>query len=118
MILCDARRPSMKISLVMATSDGEGRRFELRKDRVIIGREVRCDLRVCVPTVESRHCEVRIEREVVRLVDLGSQSGTFHNGERVREAVLRQNDELVVGPARFRIMVEPKPDPLSSQLES
>ena len=100
----------MKVCLVMATSDGQGRRFELGKDRVVIGREARCDLRVCVPTVEDRHCEVRIEHEVVRLLDLGSQSGTFHNGARVREAVLHQNDELVVGPARFRIMVEPKPE--------
>ena len=108
----------MRVSLVMTTSDGHGRRFELSKNRNIIGRELRCDLRVCLPTVEEKHCEVRIEREVVRLLDLGSQSGTYHNGARVSEAILHQDDELVVGPARFRIMVEPKDDPMSQPLVS
>ncbi len=111
----------MGIWLVMQTSGGE-RPFPIRKPRTIIGREASSDLRIAVPSVSLRHCELTYTDDELKLVDLGSDRGTFHNGNQVSEAVLADTDEVTVGPVTFHVRrvpdeatpgrgwTEPKPD--------
>lgn len=92
----------MGIWLVMLTESGE-RPFPIRKPKTIIGREVASDLRIAVPSVAARHCELTLRDDELKLVDLGSDRGTLHNGQPVNEAVLSDTDELTVGPVTFHV---------------
>ncbi len=89
------------IWLGMVTADGGERPFPLRKARVVIGRDTHCDLRVALPPVSLNHCELTLVEGVLKLRDLGSMSGTFHNGVRVMQATLAPDDRLTVGPVTF-----------------
>ncbi len=87
--------------LAMAITDGGERRFPLSHTRTVLGRDSRCDLRVALPSVASQHCEIKLDGEILKLRDLDSPTGTFHNGTRVRFAELAIDDRLTVGPVTF-----------------
>ncbi len=93
----------MSAWLVMQTAaDGE-RPFPIRKNATVIGREASSDIRITLPGVGPRHCVIHFNRDRLRLTDLGSDSGTLHNGQRVREAILADTDRLTIGPVTFRV---------------
>src|SRR5688572_15591614 len=96
----------MTIWLVMQASDGRERLFAVAKPRTVIGRETTCDVRVPVPSVSQKHCQLMLDGSELRLVDLHSERGTFHNGNRVQEAVLSADDKLTIGPVTFTIRVQ------------
>lgn len=96
--------------LAMFKSDGTRRDFALTKDRIIIGRKVNCDLRIPLTSVSRQHCEVTIDDGKVRVRDLGSSNGTYHNSVRVQEADLSAGDELVIGPVVFTLIVDGQPE--------
>jgi pSer/pThr/pTyr-binding forkhead associated (FHA) protein len=93
----------MGIWLAMATADGSERLYAISKPRTVIGREVRCDLRVPIRTVANTHCEIIICRGRLRLRDLGSEFGTFVNGERISETLLHKSDHIRLGPVTFTV---------------
>lgn len=100
----------MQVSLVMFKADGSRRDFPLHRDRVIIGRKNNCDLRIPLSSVSRQHCEVRLEDNQVKLRDLGSSNGTYHNSVRVQEATLAPGDEVVVGPVVFTVVINGEPE--------
>ncbi len=102
----------MNVALVMFKADGTRRDFPLHKDRVILGRQVNCDLRIPLTSVSRQHCEVTLDipSQHIRIKDLGSSNGTFHNSVRVTEATLSAGDEVVVGPVVFTVVVDGVPD--------
>ena len=100
------------IWLIMKTAAGGERPFRLGKQRTIIGREVRSDVRIALPTVAAQHCDLTIDDGQLRLRDLGSAHGTLHNGRPVREAVLADADRLTVGPVTFEVRFAEDDDPV------
>ena len=96
----------MRVSLVMTTVDNGERAFQLEKERTVIGSSAKCDLRVAVPPVADRHCELKLNGEQLSVRDLGSDGGTFCNGRRVDQTVLRQGDIVTVGPTEFLVRIE------------
>jgi pSer/pThr/pTyr-binding forkhead associated (FHA) protein len=97
----------MGIWLVMTTSDGDERPFRVQSARTtIIGRETRCDVRIAIPSVSDRHCELRLDGEELHLCDLDSAGGTYHNGERIRRAKLSHADRVTVGPITFEVRMD------------
>ncbi len=89
--------------LIIRTRDGGERVFALDDRRMVIGRETRCDLRVPLPSVSMKHCEIVFDGRVLELKDLGSASGTYHNGDRVERAVLSDSDRFSVGSVTFHV---------------
>ncbi len=96
--------------LAMLTADGSERSFRVSNDRMVVGSDMHCDLRVAVPSVSERHCEIIVTGAVLMLRDLGSTNGTYHNGNQVTQAVLSPNDRLTIGPVTFVIRVDPGDD--------
>ena len=94
----------MKVCLAMEVDGGGERRFPLTGPTIVLGRGSRCDLRVALPSVAERHCEITIDGEAIKLKDLGSGTGTFHNGTRVEHADLTIDDRLTVGPVTFVVV--------------
>lgn len=97
----------MSISLVMRMADGGERHFPVR-ERIVIGRDTRCQVRIALPTVCKQHCELQVVDGRLQLNDLESDSGTFHNGRRVQSAVLADADMLTVGPVTFEVRFQPQ----------
>ena len=111
----------MKMCLAMETADGSERCFLISQDRLVLGRDPRCDVRVALPSVSMRHCEIVTEGNVLCISDLGSATGTFHNGVRILKAELAPHDRVTIGtvtfvvrpetPANITAMAEVKPAP-------
>jgi pSer/pThr/pTyr-binding forkhead associated (FHA) protein len=98
----------MGIWLTMTTTDGRERPFPLSSPRAIIGRDARCDVSIPLPTVAPRHCEIAVEGALLTLRDLGSATGTLHNGQPVTRAVLEPGDKVTVGGlVTFVVRVDP-----------
>ena len=92
--------------LAMVTADGSERLFPLTLQRVVVGRNIGCDLRVPLPSVAERHCEIVQDGTVLTVRDLGSDGGTVHNGSPVKHATLALNDTLTIGPVTFVVRAE------------
>jgi Protein of unknown function (DUF3662)/FHA domain len=75
----------------------DGRRHELTKRRLVIGRSRDCDLTLDDPNVSRRHAEIREEDGGYWVVDLGSTNGIEVNGSRVERAELENGDLIVLG---------------------
>jgi len=105
----------MSIWLVMQAADGHERSFAVHKPTTIIGRETTCDVRVPIPTVSQKHCQITFDGSELKLVDLRSDQGTFHNGNRVEEAVLLHEDTLTIGPVTFVVRVQQDADAMNGQ---
>lgn len=100
----------MSIWLVMQSSDGNERTFAVRKPTTVIGRETTCDVRVPVLSVAQKHCQLTLNGDQLKMIDLQSERGTLHNGNRVQEAVLSPEDTITIGPVTFVVRVE-QPSP-------
>jgi pSer/pThr/pTyr-binding forkhead associated (FHA) protein len=99
----------MQVVLVMFRADGERRSFSIVRDMTVVGRREDCDLRIPLGEVSRKHCRIIMDGDAVRLEDLGSSNGTFHNGERVREATLGPGDTIQVGPVTFMVQIDGVP---------
>jgi len=74
-----------------------GQRYDITKQRTVIGRSQRADVRLEDPNVSRRHAEIRREGTVYWIVDLGSTNGVEVNGVPVERAQLEPNDEVTLG---------------------
>ncbi|MEM6459714.1 MAG: FHA domain-containing protein [Planctomycetota bacterium] len=94
----------------MFKANGSRRDFPLRPGPMVIGRKNSCELRIPLSSVSRQHCEVTLGGGKVKLRDLGSSNGTYHNSIRVQEAELAAGDEVVVGPVVFTLVIDGVPD--------
>lgn len=99
----------MQVVLVMFRADGERRSFSIVRDMTVVGRREDCDLRIPLGEVSRKHCRLIKDADAVRVEDLGSSNGTFHNGQRVREATLAPGDTVQVGPVTFMVQIDGVP---------
>jgi len=99
----------MQAVLVMFRSDGERRSFSVARDITVIGRREDCDLRIPLGDISRKHCRLIRDGETLRVEDLGSSNGTFHNGQRVQEATLTAGDSVQLGPVVFVLQVDGVP---------
>jgi FHA domain-containing protein len=75
----------------------DGKRHELAKRQMTLGRSRECDIRIDDPNVSRRHAEIRQEDGAYWIVDLGSTNGIEVNGKRVERARLTDADRIVLG---------------------
>jgi pSer/pThr/pTyr-binding forkhead associated (FHA) protein len=74
----------------------------------VVGRHQACDARLDSSRVSRRHCCLAIGVGEVLVRDLGSTNGTWVNGRRIEDGVLRPGDVLGIAHLRFRVdMVDP-----------
>ena len=99
----------MQAVLVMFRNDGERRSFSISRETTVIGRRQDCDLMIPLGEISRKHCRIIREADTLRLEDMGSSNGTFHNGRRVQEAVLNAGDTVQVGPVAFVVQIDGVP---------
>jgi pSer/pThr/pTyr-binding forkhead associated (FHA) protein len=99
----------MDVNLVMFRGDGEKRSFKLPRDVTLVGRREDCDLRIPLSEISRKHCRLIKEADSLRLEDLGSSNGTFHNGQRIQESIIAPGDSIQVGPIVFVAQIDGQP---------
>jgi len=73
-------------------------------DSIVLGSSADCDVQLDEPGISSRHAEIRlIDGNALQLKDLGSDTGTLLNGERVVENLLGSGDEIRIGTCRLML---------------
>jgi CheY-like chemotaxis protein len=88
--------------LVVLTQALEGLAHELGEGWTTIGRMDGNGFRIADTSVSSQHCEVRLEGDELVVRDLCSTNGTFFQGRKITEAVLKAGQTLRIGEVDLR----------------
>jgi pSer/pThr/pTyr-binding forkhead associated (FHA) protein len=89
--------------LVVLSVGMTGRTQELKVDKTTIGRVEDNTFQIAEPSVSSHHCEVLLQGTDVVIRDLNSTNGTFINGEKVTEKVIKPGQILRLGQIEMRL---------------
>jgi hypothetical protein len=99
----DTGLPAMIILQVFGGPD-QGHVFQLVEgEPLLLGRSRHCPWPLKDPSISRVHCEIELEDGQVVVTDHESSSGTFVNGKRVAEAILRAGDVLQIGDTKMRL---------------
>jgi pSer/pThr/pTyr-binding forkhead associated (FHA) protein len=91
-------RPQRLGILIVRQGAESDRAFEVRKDRMTIGRSSECDIALGDEAISRVHAIVsRDEAGTYRIRDQNSANGTYVNSQRIGEYVLEDGDEIQVG---------------------
>ncbi|BBM82896.1 serine/threonine-protein kinase [Candidatus Uabimicrobium amorphum] len=93
----------MQGKLILKNSDQEVVLTFKENDKIIIGRNKRCNLIVNDTKISSMHCQIDVSGEGCRFVDLGSTNGSYVNGNKTSSATLYNNDVIRLGNAEIAI---------------
>ena len=97
--------PTRRLPCLVVNRGGErGRVISIGRASLTLGRARYSGIRVNARGVSRRHARFHIRQGAVKLKDLGSTNGTWRNGRRVKEAILKDGDQLQFGAciATFR----------------
>lgn len=89
--------------LVLLSAGLTGRSHELNVDKTTIGRVEDNTFQIAEASVSSHHCEILLRGSDVMVKDLNSTNGTFINGEKVGESVLKPGQVLRLGQIEMRL---------------
>jgi len=92
--------------LVVLSAGMTGRTHELKVEKTTIGRVEDNTFQIAEPSVSSHHCELILKGNDVLVKDLNSTNGTFINGEKVTEGVLKTGQVLRLGQIELRLEAE------------
>ena len=89
---------------IVVLSEGlTGRSFELKVDKTTVGRLEDNAFQIPEQSVSSHHCELLLKGSDVIVRDLNSTNGTYINGEKVSEKVLKPGQILRLGNVEARL---------------
>jgi pSer/pThr/pTyr-binding forkhead associated (FHA) protein len=89
--------------LVLLSEGFTGRTYELKTEKTTVGRVEDNALHIPDGSVSSHHAEFLLRGSEVVIKDLGSTNGSFINGERITEAVLKPGQTLRLGMVEMRL---------------
>src|SRR5437867_1375004 len=89
--------------LVLLSEGLTGRSFERKVEKTTVGRVEDNAFQIPETSVSSHHAEILLRGNDVVIKDLNSTNGTFINGEKVAEAVLKPGQILRLGMIEMRL---------------
>lgn len=100
------------------TGSGTGQISPLKLGRNLVGRAPNCDVRVQSNGVSKEHAEIHVYKDKILIVDLRSSNGTYLNGIKVQNGIVRLGDKISVHdvildiiPASEKMMTSSNPGP-------
>src|SRR3954468_15638533 len=100
--------------LVVLSEGMTGQSYELKVDKTTVGRVEDNTFQIADPSVSSHHCEVLLRGSDIVIKDLNSTNGTFLNGEKVSETVVKPGQTLRLGQIEVAVLNEGMPIPAPS----
>jgi len=89
--------------LVLLSEGFTGRTFELKTEKTTVGRVSDNAFEIPEASVSSHHAELTLKGNELHIKDLGSTNGTFINGEKVMEGVVKPGQILRLGMIEMRL---------------
>ena len=71
---------------------------------MVIGRQADCDIAIASEEISRRHAQVKPTPAGLAVEDLGSSNGTYINGKRVEQGLMRAGEELRLDTIRFLLV--------------
>jgi diguanylate cyclase (GGDEF)-like protein len=81
-----------------------GKKFNLDKPTIVIGRSSKSTIQVDQESVSRSHAKLINNGNALVLTDLGSTNGTYVNDEPITEAVLHDGDLIKIGRTIFKFL--------------
>ncbi len=81
-------------SIRILTGPQAGKIYELKRGKNIFGRGTHCDVQVMSVGISKEHCEIHVYKNKVMIIDLKSSNGTFVNGVKVQNALIKLGSKL------------------------
>ena len=103
--------------LVVLSTGMTGRTHELKAEKTTIGRVEDNTFQIAEGSVSSHHCEVLLRGSDVLVRDLNSTNGTYINGEKVTESVIKPNQILRLGKIEMRLETDAPVAPAKKHLD-
>jgi len=94
-----------------------GRTQELKVEKTTIGRVDDNTFQIAEASVSSHHCEVVLRGNDVVVRDLNSTNGTYINGEKVTESVIKPGQVLRLGQIEMRLETDAPAGPAKKQID-
>ena len=89
--------------LIQYSGANLGKRYNLTKKEMVIGRLAPSDITVADPSISKQHARFTEHGDTYQVFDLSSTNGTFVNEERVTAATILNNEDLVmIGTILFK----------------
>jgi pSer/pThr/pTyr-binding forkhead associated (FHA) protein len=95
--------------LVLLSAGMTGRTHDLKVDKTTIGRVEDNTFQIAEPSVSSHHCEILVKGSDVLVKDLNSTNGSYINGEKISESVLKPGQILRLGQIEMRLETDSAP---------
>lgn len=92
--------------LVVLNQGLSGKSCEIKPEKVTIGRVEDNAFVLAEQSVSSHHCEVFLRGTDVVIKDLESTNGTFINGDKISESVLKPGQALRIGSVELKLELE------------
>lgn len=91
----------VKGKLIVRTSGVVVQEQPLNRDRILVGRDEICDIRIPSHLVSRHHALIVNAPDGAKLVDLGSTNGTFVDGREVKQCDLEDRQVIGVGDSQI-----------------
>jgi pSer/pThr/pTyr-binding forkhead associated (FHA) protein len=83
----------------------QGGEFPLKVDKqIVIGRSHDLDVVLVEDMVSRKHAKILVSASTITIEDLGSTNGTFVNGEKVKQASLKEGDRILIGTSILKLV--------------
>ena len=83
----------------------QGGEFPLKTDKqIVIGRSSELDMVLVEDMVSRKHAKIQVANGAITIEDLGSTNGTFVNGEKVKQARLKEGDRILIGTSILKLI--------------
>jgi pSer/pThr/pTyr-binding forkhead associated (FHA) protein len=89
--------------LVLLSGEFAGRTYELNVEKTTVGRVEDNAFQIAEGSVSSHHAEIILRGNDVVIKDLNSTNGTYINGEKITESVLKPGQTLKMGSVEMRL---------------
>jgi pSer/pThr/pTyr-binding forkhead associated (FHA) protein len=96
---------SKNYALKFISGKYQGGEFPLKADKqIVIGRSSELDMVLVEDMVSRKHAKIMIASGAITIEDLGSTNGTFVNGEKVKQARLKEGDRILIGTSILKLI--------------
>ena len=83
----------------------QGGEFPLKMEKqIVIGRSSELDMVLVEDMVSRKHAKITVAGGKITIEDLGSTNGTFVNGEKIKQARLKEGDRILIGTSILKLI--------------
>ncbi len=94
-------------ALRILTGPQTGKFAQLKLGKNLIGRSAHCDIPLQTAGVSKEHAEIHVQSEKIFLVDLHSANGTYINGVKIQNGLLKAGDKVGVHDILLDVVLVP-----------